>query len=291
MNDLQSSITELDNFKKKIADQPMLSEEDLAEFERLKKKVEDASQALKNFSSSAKGMKGVSIEKEISKINQTLNQNPKYSKAAKEALHELLQELESGVSTKGLDEIHQKLLQIQNDEEKAGRSGKGLIDVIKEKQWYGFAAQIAGMFSFYDVINVAKSGVSTIMNLDEALVDLKKTTTMSSDQLKQYYFDSNDVAKQMGVTTQEIIDQSSAWSRLGYSTAEASTTMAKLSSQFASISPGMETDEAQSGLVSIMKAWNIDPKDVKSQIMDPINQLGKIIAQTYSTVWCYLNVA
>ena len=147
------------------------------------------------------------------------------------------------------------------------------------------------MFSFYDVINVAKSGVSTIMNLDEALVDLKKTTTMSSDQLKQYYFDSNDVAKQMGVTTQEIIDQSSAWSRLEYSTAEASTTMAKLSSQFASISPGMETDEAQSGLVSIMKAWNIDPKDVKSQIMDPINQLGKIIAQTYSNVWCYLNVA
>ena len=67
--------------------------------------------------------------------------------------------------------------------------------------------------------------------------------------------------------------------------------MAQLSSQFASISPGMETDEAQSGLVSIMKAWNIDPKDVKSQIMDPINQLGKIIAQTYSNVWCYLNVA
>ena len=30
--------------------------------------------------------------------------------------------------------------------------------------------------------------------------------------------------------------------------------MAKLSSQFASISPGMEVDESQSGLVSIMKA-------------------------------------
>jgi hypothetical protein len=30
--------------------------------------------------------------------------------------------------------------------------------------------------------------------------------------------------------------------------------MAQLSSQFASISPGMDTDEAQSGLVSIMKA-------------------------------------
>lgn len=40
----------------------------------------------------------------------------------------------------------------------------------------------------------------------------------------------------------------------GYSTGEQATQMAKLSSQFASISPGMETDQAQSGLVSIMKA-------------------------------------
>ena len=55
--------------------------------------------------------------------------------------------------------------------------------------------------------------------------------------------------------------------------------MAKLSSQFASISPGMEVDEAQSGLVSIMKAWSIDPDQVKSEIMDPINQLGNTMAE------------
>ena len=55
--------------------------------------------------------------------------------------------------------------------------------------------------------------------------------------------------------------------------------MAKLSSQFASISPGMEVDEAQSGLVSIMKAWSIDPDQVKSEIIDPINQLGNTMAE------------
>ena len=289
INNLKKSIDELEKVKAELADKPILSKEDINSLENAQNAAKKASQEVQNFSSVAKGMKGVSIEREIQKINQALEQNPRYSKAAKEALKELIRELESGISTKGLDEIHQKLLQIQNDETKAGRSGKGLFDVIKEKQWYGFAAQIAGMVSLYDVFNVAKEGISTIVNLDDALVDLKKTTTMNSTQLKEYYFDSNDVAKQMGVTTQEIIEQSSAWSRLGYSTAEASTTMAKLSSQFASISPGMTTDEAQSGLVSIMKAWNIDPEDVKSQIMDPINQLGKIIAQTYSNVW-HMNI-
>ncbi len=56
--------------------------------------------------------------------------------------------------------------------------------------------------------------------------------------------------------------------------------MAKLSSQFASISPGMDTDTAQEGLVSIMKAWRIDPDEVKSEIMDPINTLGNSFAES-----------
>ena len=135
------------------------------------------------------------------------------------------------------------------------------------------------MFSFYDLVNVGREGFQTIRELDTALVDLKKTTAMNSSQLEEFYFDSNDVAKQMGVTTQAIIDQASAWSRLGYNTKEQSTQMAKLSSQFATISPGMDTDTAQEGLISIMKAWNIDVDDVKSEIMDNINALGNGMAE------------
>ena len=69
------------------------------------------------------------------------------------------------------------------------------------------------MFSFYDLVNVGREGFQTIRELDTALVDLKKTTAMNSSQLEEFYFDSNDVAKQMGVTTQAIIEQASAWSR------------------------------------------------------------------------------
>lgn len=60
--------------------------------------------------------------------------------------------------------------------------------------------------------------------------------------------------------------------------------MAELSSQFASISPGMDTEQAQSGLVSIMKAWSIDPEQVKSEIMDPINTLGNNFAESNADI-------
>lgn len=270
ITDLQSSINELDKFKKKIADQPMLSEEDFAEFEKLKKNVEDASQALKNFSSSAKGMKGVSIEKEISKINQTLNQNPRYSKAAKEALHELLQELESGVSTKGLDEIHQKLMQIQNDEEKAGRSGKGLIDVIKEKQWYGFAAQVAGMFSIYDVFNIAKQGFEVVKEFDSAFTEMRKVSNETQQSLKDYQATTFDVADTVGTTALQIQDSTADWMRLGESMDEAAQS-AKDATILLNVSEFEGIDEATDSLVSMSQAY----KDLdKMDIIDVLNNIG-----------------
>lgn len=270
ITNLQSSINELDKFKKKIADQPMLSEEDFADFERLKKNVEDASQALKNFSSSAKGMKGVSIEKEISKINQTLNQNPRYSKAAKEALHELLQELESGVSTKGLDEIHQKLMQIQNDEEKAGRSGKGLIDVIKEKQWYGFAAQIAGMFSIYDVFNIAKQGFEDVKEFDSAFTEMRKVSNETQQSLKDYQATTFDVADTVGTTALQIQDSTADWMRLGESMEEAAQS-AKDATILLNVSEFEGIDEATDSLVSMSQAY----KDLdKMDIIDVLNNIG-----------------
>ena len=60
--------------------------------------------------------------------------------------------------------------------------------------------------------------------------------------------------------------------------------MAELSSQFASISPGMDTEQSQEGLVSIMKAWDIDVSNVKSEIMDNINTLGNNFAETNNDI-------
>lgn len=71
----------------------------------------------------------------------------------------------------------------------------------------------------------------------------------------------------------------------GYNTKEASTEMAKLSSQFAAISPGMDTETAQEGLVSIMKAFDIDPVDVEAEVIDKINVLGKQLLPKHTVMY------
>lgn len=54
--------------------------------------------------------------------------------------------------------------------------------------------------------------------------------------------------------------------------------MAKLSSQFAAISPGMDVEKSTSGLVSIMKAFDVEVDDVLDGIMSKVNIIGKSIA-------------
>lgn len=260
-------------------DASLVTSDDINRLDKYEKKIKDTIATVTNMSAAEKGYNFVSGQKELDKIHKLLAENSKMSSEAKAKIKAYYAEIESGNPSMSLDKIHGEILKIYNAEVEAGRAGRTLFDTLKNSGFHQIAAQIAGMVGVYDVINLGKEAVSTIVSLDDALVDLKKTTAMNETQLEDFYYDANDVAKQMGVTTEEIITQASAWSRLGYSSQEAATTMAKLSSKFASISPGMSTDEAQEGLVSIMKAFDIDPDDVETEIMDKVNVLGNKFAE------------
>lgn len=260
-------------------DASLVTSEDINKLDSYEKKIKDTIATVTNMSASEKGYNFVSGQKELDKIHKLLAENSKMSSEAKAKIRAYYAEIESGNPSMSLDKIHGEIMKIYNAEVEAGRAGRTLWDTMKNSGFHQIAAQMAGMFGVYDVVNLGKQAFSTVKELDYALIDLKKTTAMNSSELEQFYYDSNDVAKQMGVTTKEIIDQASSWSRLGYNSKQAATEMAKLSSQFALISPGMDTTTSQEGLVSIMKAWDIGYQDVKSQIMDDINALGNAMAE------------
>lgn len=119
---------------------------------------------------------------------------------------------------------------------------------------------------------------TTVYDLDTALVDLKKTFNGTEEELNDFYFEANKLAKQMGITTAEAIKLGSAWSRLGYSSNETMKKMAEMSAMFAAISPDMNAEQAQNGLVSIMKAFDIDPNNVLDGILSKVNIIGNTAA-------------
>lgn len=261
-------------------DASLVTSDDINRLDNYEKKIKETIATVTNMSASEKGYSQLAGQKEIDKINKILRENSAMSSEAKAKIKAYKQELISGNPSVSLEKIHGEIMKIVNAEELAGRAGRSFFDTLKNSVFHQLAAQIGMYFGFYNVINLGKRAISVIVDLDDALLDLKKTTSMSSTELNNFYYGANDVAKQMGVTTKSIIEQASAWSRLGYSSNEQATEMAKLSSKFASISPGMDTDQAQEGMVSIMKAWQINPEDVEKEILDPINRLGNKFAES-----------
>nr|DAT70382.1 MAG TPA: minor tail protein [Caudoviricetes sp.] len=279
LTELNTAIGNLVEYRNTLKNVSEVTVKQEAELKGLVTACEKASDSFKSLSASEKGASQIAIDKLVQRINKDLDECTNYSKEAKLGLRALRDELESA-NPRNLKEITSEIINIENAEIKAGRAGRSFFDTLKNSGFHQIAAQMAGMFGLYDVINIGRQAISTIVDLDDALLDLKKTTSMSSTKLNNFYYSANDVAKQMGVTTKSIIEQASAWSRLGYSSNEQATEMAKLSSKFASISPGMDTDQAQEGMVSIMKAWQINPEDVEKEILDPINQLGNKFAES-----------
>ena len=284
---LDTAIKNLVEYRNTLKNVSEVTVEQEAHLKGLVAACEKASDSFKSLSASEKGASQIAIDKLVQRINKDLDENTNYSKRAKLGLRALRDELESA-NPRNLKEITSEIINIENAEIRAGRAGKSFFDIFKTKGMYSFIGQMQSYLSmyvgFYGVMNKIKSTISTVKELDTALVDLKKTTTMNTTQLNEFYYSANDVARKMGVTTEEIINQASAWSRLGYSSKESATEMAKLSSQFASISPGMDIDTATDGLVSTMKAFDVSVDEVQRNIMDNINKIGNTAATSNSEI-------
>lgn len=122
-----------------------------------------------------------------------------------------------------------------------------------------------------------RQSVILVTNLDTALSELKKTSRMSAKELNDVYYAANDVAKQTGFTTREVIEQAAAWSRLGFHTAQSAGQMAEYSAMLAAISPGLDLDGATNGLAAVMKAFDIgwnDTDKVVDGILSKISAIG-----------------
>lgn len=168
-------------------------------------------------------------------------------------LQERMQTMQNTGATQSAFKQWQDDVKIMQSQAKAdGNIGKTFTDSFGS----AFSSMVkfaASYVSIRKVFSEMENGIKTVVALDDALVDLQKTTTATPQQLNAFYNEANGIAKQYGTTTQQIIQGAADWSRLGYSL-EDSKEMSKLSSQFAAISPGMSVEESTNSLVSTMKA-------------------------------------
>lgn len=203
----------------------------------------------------------------------------KYNTAAAKNFGSQLADIKSRIQSADkvtLGHLRAEFKEVTNQAKIAGQVGLSLGDKLRE-QANKLGVYFSATMTIMKTVGAIKDGIHTVVELDDALVDLKKTTTMTASELNNFYKEANSVAKDYGATTKEIIESAANWSRLGYSSKQEASTMAKLSSMMATISPGMTVEEATTGLVSVMKAYGIDAENVLDGVMSKINAVGKVL--------------
>lgn len=260
--------TLLDNIK--TNQNGIATDEDIQNLDEYEKKIKDTIATVTNMSASEKGYSRLAGQKEIDKINKILRENSAMSSEAKAKIKAYKQELISGNPSVSLEKIHGEILKIINAEELAGRAGRSFFDTLKNSGFHQLAAQMAGMFGFYDVINLGKKGFNVVRELNTALTEMRKVSNETVQSLKNYQATTFDTADAVGTTAKQIQNSTADWMRLGESMDQAAES-AKDANVLFNVSEFEGIDEATESLVSMSQAY----KDLdKMDIIDVLNNIG-----------------
>lgn len=246
------------------------TDEDIQNLDKYEKKIKDTIATVTNMSAAEKGYSKLAGQKEIDKINKILRENSAMSSEAKAKIKAYKQELISGNPSVSLEKIHGEILKIVNAEELASRAGRSFFDTLKNSGFHQLAAQMAGMFGFYDVINLGKEGFNVVRELNTALTEMRKVSDETVQSLKDYQATTFDTADAVGTTAKQIQNSTADWMRLGESMNQAAES-AKDANVLLNVSEFEGIDEATESLVSMSQAY----KDLdKMDIIDVLNNIG-----------------
>lgn len=202
----------------------------------------------------------------------------------KETYNILEQQARKKVGDQRVDEITEAVKEqsaILSAQKLAGNRGnRTIFDVIKSDIQratmritdFGLAAK---------VLNTARKEIQqvyqNILKLDEAMTNLRIVTGSNTEQSKSMMNTYNDLAMQLGTTTQAVASSAAEWLRQGYSVSEANELIK--SSTYLSRLGFMDMNQSVTALTSVMKGFRIEAAD-SMDIVDKLTQLDAKYATT-----------
>lgn len=160
------------------------------------------------------------------------------------------------------------------------RGNRTIFDVIKSDIQRA-TMRIADFGLAAKVLNTARKEIQqvyqNILKLDEAMTNLRIVTGSNTEQAKSMMNTYNDLAMQLGTTTQAVAQSAAEWLRQGYSVSEANELIK--SSTYLSRLGFMDMSQSVTALTSVMKGFRIEATD-SMDIVDKLTQLDAKYATT-----------
>lgn len=205
------------------------------------------------------------------KLEQLFSRNSKaaskYGKDMKAAIEQVRRARTEDEAKAGESEFN-RLLQLAESE---GLSGHSRLDTLsgmakKFTSWYGVAQFSMG------AVDALRQMYQAVVDVDSAMVELRKVSDATSQEIDAYFSTAADNAKELGVSVSNMINSTADFSRLGYGLEE-SEELARVATLYKNVGENMDIDTASSNIISTMQAFGIEA-DNAIGIVDSLNEVA-----------------
>ena len=141
------------------------------------------------------------------------------------------------------------------------------------KAFQSFTTYMSVTTVFYQIINTTKQMIQEVTDLDSALVELQKVSTLTGDSLQQFVSDAYEAAEGVAKTGTEMINAATEFSKAGYDDSQI-LKLGELALMYTNIADE-EVSAAESAefMIAQMKAFNIEAEDA-IHIIDAVNEVA-----------------
>ena len=159
---------------------------------------------------------------------------------------------------------------------RSGQAGKGFWKQFSGAITSQSANFLAQYFSLQDFIRYGREIISTVTQIDSALIELQKVSDASDARISQSFEVSAQTAQDYGATISDIIRATSDWARLGYSVDEAEE-LARVTQLYRNVGDNISQQEASESLTATLKGFQLEATDAES-IVDKFNEVANNFA-------------
>lgn len=276
---ISSSLKELETLKSKTEENGYIfNKNDVDTGKQLEKTIKENIELVKQMSAAQKGSDTLSRGKEIDTITKYLNKFTGISKEAKQELNVLLDQLRSGDPSVNVKKIHERFLELTVAERNAGREARNLFDIFKDKKIYSFLGQAASMFSFYDLINYGREGISTLKEFDDGLTKISYTMDMTKSKLNDLGKSVLEMANDLDSSIDNAMQVSQIYANMNTSAEE----IKKLSEPTLILSnlTGFDASTVADDIQAVTQQFEIAAED-SMHIADVYDQISRNISVDY----------
>lgn len=170
---------------------------------------------------------------------------------------------------KGLKQLN---TDVKTASESVGILGQSFTKAMtKYVTWLGIATIVAR------IMRALKSMIGVVIQLDTALVELKKVTDLSAQSLEKVKKEAFEIANTLGTTGTNFISAMTEFARAGYELAD-SKNLAKVAVTLTNVAENItDAGDAANYIISILKGANLEVSEA-SRLLDELNEVSNRFA-------------